>query len=140
MNFLHAAAYAVLNVLDKHFGALVAIALGIYLVVAYWRGELKDFFTFARQALSTRLADGTWIPSTKSIGYFMGAATICWSFAKITLAVCRRIDAPKDPLDPTLIFVTELGVIATLVGVMYLGGKALAAKFIPIDQKDGGDK
>jgi hypothetical protein len=117
-------AQAVLSALEQHFGALVAVALGIYLVVAYTRGELKELFAFAKDMLST---DGR--ASTKNAGYFMGAATICWSFAKITLATCRRIDSPVAPLDPTMIFCAELGVIATLVGVMYLGGKALMAKF-----------
>jgi hypothetical protein len=120
MTIIHTIIYA----LEQHFGALVAVALGIYLLIAYTRGELKELFAFAKEMLST---DGH--ASTKNAGYFMGAATICWSFAKITLATCRRIDAPTAPLDPTAIFIAELGVIATLVGVMYLGGKALMAKF-----------
>ncbi len=115
---------SILLAMESHFGILVAVALGIYLVICYARGELSALFTFIKDMLSG--PDGR--PSTKNAGYFMGAAVLCWSFAKITLATCRRIDHPVAPLDPTTIFIAELGVIATLVGVMYLGGKALMSK------------
>lgn len=134
MYYVKALFSTALMVMDQHFGALVATAFGLYLLVAYVRGELREFFSFVRGMLCG--PDGR--PSTKNVGYFMGAATICWSFAKVTLATCRRIDAPTNPLDPSMIFVTELGVIATLVGVMYLGGKALMSKFQQPDA-GGGD-
>lgn len=109
---------------ENHFGAIVASAFGIYLAIAYARGELKPLFLFAKEMLSG--PDGR--ASTKNAGYFMGAATLCWSFVKVTLATCRRIDSAESPLDPTTVFITLLGVIASLVGVMYLGGKAIMAK------------
>jgi hypothetical protein len=111
-----------LTVLEHHFGAVVAIALGVYLIVAYSRGELKNLFAFLKEMLS----DAGGHASTKSAGFFAGVATLCWSFAKVTLAVCRRIDTGADP---NVIFVAELAVIATLVGAGYLFGKYLAGKF-----------
>lgn len=120
MNAIHAFLYAV----SHNFGALCAISLAIFACIAYWRGELGGLFVFAKDMLTG--ADGH--ASTKNAGYFMGAVVLCWSFSKITLATCRRIDAPVMPLDPTMIFCAELGVIATLVGVMYLGGTAIQAK------------
>ena len=112
---------AVLAIFDQHFGALVAIVLGIYLIIAYTRGELGGLFSFAKEMLSG--ADGR--ASTKSVGYFAGIMTLCWSFVKVTLATCRRIDAG---MDPSMVFVAELAVIATLVGAGYLFGKYLTAK------------
>lgn len=111
---------------EHHFGAIVGASLGIYLAVAYARGELKPLLMFAKDMLSG--PDGR--ASTKNAGYFMGAVTLCWAFVRVTLATCRRIDSPQNPLDPTTVFITLLGVIATLVGAMYLGGKAIMAKVL----------
>jgi hypothetical protein len=120
VDFFHAFLY----VISRNFGSLCAIALAVFACIAYWRGELGDFFLFLKDMLCG--PDGR--PSTKNAGYFMGAAILCWSFSKVTLAVCRRIDAPLSTFDPTMIFLGELGVIATLVGVAYLGGKYFMAK------------
>jgi hypothetical protein len=56
----------------------------------------------------------------------MGAAALCWSFAKITLAVCRAID--NGQLDPTTIFIVQVSAIASLVGAVVLGASAIQAK------------
>lgn len=128
IEFFHTFLYAI----SRNFGALCAIALAIFLCIGYARGELDSLFTFLKQTLSTRKPDGTWEPSTKNMGYFLGAATLCWSFVKVTLAVCRRIDqqtTPPTALDPTWIFIVELAVIATLVGAGYLFGKLIAGRF-----------
>lgn len=122
MNILRYVAAAV----ENHFGAIVASAFGIYLAIAYYRGELKPLLLFLKDMLSG--PDGR--ASTKNTGYFIGTITLCWSFVKITLATCRRIDMPENNLDPTAVFMALLGVIATLVGGMYLGGKAIMAKVL----------
>ena len=70
-------------------------------------------------------ADGK--PSSKNAGYFMGAAVLCWSYIKITLAIVRRIDSIKE-FDPTWVFVVLLSVIAGLVGIVVLGSSAIQAK------------
>jgi hypothetical protein len=133
LNFLH----AVLYVIEHNFGALFAIAFGIYLTIAYTRGELKEFFAFLKDILTDPV---TGHASTKAAGFFIGTATLCWSFAKVTLATCRRIDSPQMPLDPTAVFVAELAVIATLVGAGYLFGKYIAGKFpqAPLDPPPSG--
>lgn len=108
----------------QHFGALVAVIGGIYLVVAYSRGELKAFFAFAYELLSG--ADGK--PSSKNCGYFMGAAVLCWGFAKMTLAICRRIDAPGSQFDPSMIYLVLLSAITALVGAVVVASSAIQAK------------
>lgn len=120
IQFFHAVLYAIAH----NFGALCAISLAIFLCIGYWRGELDALFAFLKEMLCG--PDGR--ASTKNVGYFLGAATLCWSFAKITLATCRRIDAANMPMDPTAVFCAELAVIATLVGAAYLGGKYFMAK------------
>lgn len=124
---MHAILLAVLSALEHHFGALVAVAFGLYLVIAYTRGELKNFFAFLKDMLTDST---TGHASTKACGFFIGVAVLSWSFVKITLALCRRIDANSTvPFDPTVVFIAELAVIATLVGAGYLFGKYLAGKF-----------
>lgn len=123
---------SIASFIESHFGALVASALAIYLVIAYTRGEVKPLFAFIREMLSG--PDGK--ASTKRFGMIAGMATLCWSFAKITLAICRRIDSPTSPLDPTTIFVVELSVIAALAGVAYVFGKAIAARYGSVEGMD----
>ena len=123
---------SIASLVEAHFGVLVASVLALYLVIAYTRGEVKPLFAFLREMLSG--PDGR--ASTKRVGMAAGMATLCWSFAKITLAICRRIDSPVTPLDPTTIFIVELSVIAALAGVAYVFGKAIAAKYGSVDGMD----
>ena len=118
---------ALLSTLEHHFGVIVAVAFGVYLLVAYARGEMGAFFAFLKDMLTDST---TGHASTKACGFFIGVAVLSWSFVKITLALCRRIDANNTiPYDPTAVFIAELAVIAALVGAGYLFGKYLAGKF-----------
>lgn len=112
-----------LHLVAQNFGALVGIFFGVVACIAYWRGELGAVIAFGREMLEG--ADGK--ASSKNAGYFMGAAVLCWSYAKITLAVVRRIDSIQD-FDPTWVFVVLLSVIAGLVGVVVLGASAIQAR------------
>jgi hypothetical protein len=112
-----------LHLVAQNFGVLVGIFMGIVACIAYARGELGGFIAYLREMLNG--ADGK--ASSKNAGYFMGAAVLCWSYAKITLAIVRRIDSMKE-FDPTWVFVVLLSVIAGLVGVVVLGSSAIQAK------------
>lgn len=102
------------NILEQHFGAFCAVALSAFLVSAYVRGEAPAFYKFLHE-LATDSRTG--MASTKNVGYLSGLAVLCWSFAKVTLATCRRIDQVGG-LDPTTVFLAELGIIAALVGIV----------------------
>ena len=117
------AIHSILFSIAHNFGAIVALVLGVFLIVAYGRGELKAFFTFLYEMFSG--ADGK--PSSKNCGYFMGAGTLCWGFAKLTLAICRRVDAPLSTFDPTVVYLTLLSAITGLVGIVILGASAIQA-------------
>ena len=124
VNYIHAVLFAITH----NFGAIIAtFGLG-FIALAYKRGEMQAFFAFLKDVATDST---TGHASTKSLGYLFGAITICWSFIKITLATCRRIDDSMNPLDPSTILMAELGVIATLVGGTYIAGKYIAAKQAP---------
>jgi hypothetical protein len=111
-----------LHMISQHFGVLFAIFAGIMLSISHYRGELKGLIEFGREMLCG--ADHQ--PSSKNAGYFMGAASLCWAFTKVTLAICRSIDLGQ--LDPTTIFIVLVSAIAGLVGVVVLGASAIQAR------------
>lgn len=112
-----------LHLVAQNFGALAGLFFCVIACIAYARGELGAVIAFGREMLEG--ADGK--ASSKNAGYFMGAAVLCWSYTKVTLAVCRRIDWIKE-FDPTWVFVILLSVIAGLVGVVVLGASAIQAR------------
>lgn len=112
-----------LQLVAHNFGALAGLFFCVIACIAYARGELGAVISFGRELLEG--ADGK--ASSKNAGYFMGAAVLCWSYTKVTLAVCRRIDWIQT-FDPTWVFVILLSVIAGLVGVVVLGASAIQAR------------
>lgn len=110
---------------DSHLGLLVFSLMGLAALILYARGEAAGLFPFVAGLFSTVSPDGKSTPSVKNVVYFMGGATLCWSGVKVTLAVCRAIDAGK--LDPFGTYFVIMGAVAALAGGGYLIGKKINA-------------
>jgi drug/metabolite transporter (DMT)-like permease len=106
------------------FGAILLIIAGICFVYALVKGKLGPLWDAIHEMLCG--ADGRM--SSKNCGYFMGAATLCVSFAKLNLALCRRIDQPNSNFDPTMVYIALLGFVAALVGGVVVASSAIQAK------------